>query len=377
MRFGRKSRLLAVAVVMMMLVTAVGVAPSSAAPISGIEISDIRSTQTQTWITGLVWGDDFDGTGDQGKVFVRVRREADGMFWNGSEWSANVRWLQATLAAQGDDREWEIYMSGQFNVDTKSYRVHAYAIDADRGVQPRADWASSLLTIDKTPPTVSIDDPGVVSQGMITLTGAAADDHAGIRRVSVVIKRLADGFYWHNRVNSPLGWRSFDNRFSPSPTPNRAEGNEDWSFQVPVVAGTYLVTAWATDNESNLITPYSARPNVTLVVESTDSMPPDTAVLEHSVSGGQLSVRGASVDTNDVKRVRVRIRRESDLLFWNGSSWVASQATWQDADVTEEIWSLEGVPVTSGRYRVWAFGIDSLNNVETNADGRAVANLVI
>lgn len=375
MRYRRISHALAVAVVMAMLVTSVGVAPALAAPVTDIEISEIRWTTTQTWITGLVSGDDFDGSGDQGRVRVRVRRELDGMFWNGTEWTTTVRWLNAPHSAEGDAREWELYMGGQSNVGTQSYRVHAYAIDAAGNAQPPADRASALLTIDRTQPTVSINDPGVVDQGVLTITGTAADDHSGIKRVNVTVERVADGFFWHNRPGAPIGWRFHSTSSGPTPTPNQATGNETWSFQVPVVAGTYVVTAWARDNAGNLLVPHAERPSITLVVESTDAAPPDTIVLDHEVTAGELTVVGASDDTNEVKRVRVRVRRESDLRYWNGASWVASPSTWQDAEVTDEIWSLDGVPVVSGRYRVWAFGIDSLNNVETNADGRAVAVL--
>ena len=109
-----------------------------------------------------------------------------------------------------------------------------------------------------------------------------------------------------------------------------------------------------------------------------DTAAPNTTIDSLSpVSPGLVTITGNASDSeSSVSSVRVRVRRDSDNLYWDGSGWVVSTSTWVTA-VGGESWSLVDVPVEAGSYQVRAYSTDLAGNVELWANGRPVMAFLV
>ena len=112
-----------------------------------------------------------------------------------------------------------------------------------------------------------------------------------------------------------------------------------------------------------------------------DDTPPTSSIDPIGLVGlGALTVTGtASDNASAVPTVRVRVRRNIDSLYWNGTAWDAA-VTWLDTTVTSTgptsaDWSLDlasSAVTEPGDYQFRSYAIDSANNIEDNATRPAV-----
>ena len=105
---------------------------------------------------------------------------------------------------------------------------------ADMDVQPttlQSDLVPAIASTDTAAPVSSLDPPGDVGRGPVTLTGTATDSGGGV--VAAVEVSTDGGATWHP-----------------------AEGRETWSYTwTPSTAGAIDILTRAVDDSGNLETP--------------------------------------------------------------------------------------------------------------------------
>lgn len=298
------------------------------------------------------------------RVRMTVRRLSDNKYWDGSTWGSASGSQIAALA----DGQWSI---GLVDTSTESlYRVLVIAWDVDGNKTTNTPDTASVFEVvsDTDVPDSTIDDPGIVDEGQLTLTGTASDASSAVLRVRVRVRREGDGQYWNGSA-----WTGVVNTWT------NATGAETWSFgPVPVTAGSYTVWAYAIDDAGNVETWADGRPSISITVANPDADPPDTSIDDPgAVTAGLVSITGSATDAaSGVDRVRVRVRRLGSTEYWDGTSWVMNSNSWVTAVGTSS-WTLPDVDVSAGRYRVWAYSVDGAGNVEMWLDGRPARTFTV
>jgi hypothetical protein len=251
------------------------------------------------------------GTGIAGLDFF-IRRDADGLFWNGSSFVSAAVALPAFAVTPNLFRR-DGGPAGT-NLRPGFYSVLARARDRAGN---QSQMASRVRVRDAIAPRVSIFTPvnNVLRRSFGIIEGSVIenDPGSGLAQVLVSIRRVSDGFVWNGSqfVANGAGLAA-----SVSGTTFRLTNTPPESA---LSAGQYTVEVVATDREGNRSN--TARVNVPINPDRTAPTLTVTDPLPNAVLRELTRVSGTVAENQGgvgLNRVVVAIQRGSDRLFWNG-----------------------------------------------------------
>ena len=294
-------------------------------------------------------------------------------YWNGTDWSSSITYLDANLTNNGGN--WTL--PGVDLTAPANYRIRLIAIDAAGNVARVTDNSKTDFTInenDTSAPianTTSPSDGESKSAGVFDVTGSATDDISGVSRVRVRIQRLGSSpsLYWNGNT-----WIA-----SVSYVEANLSGNgENWT--VPSVdlsvPANYRIRLIAYDVAGNIANA-NLNPRTDFTITLNDTNIPSAQTTSpfdgESVNAGVIDIVGSSTDdVSGVSRVRVRVQRlgTSPALFWNGSNWTSTSA-FVDAVLNNNgsSWTLPNVNLsTPASYRIRLIVHDIAGNIARASD---------
>ncbi len=297
-----------------------------------------------TW-TDVIVGSANDAQSGVASVQISLQRASDSLYYNGSSWTATVTWLSVSGTTT-----WSRPFTP--TVET-AYTVRSRATDNCSNVQ--SALGEAVFAYDNAPPQSAVatsgcfkatDWPGVIS-------GSASDAASGIEYVQITLHRASDGQYYDGSSWGMTAiWLS-------------VSGTTAWSLPfIPSVESTYTVRSRATDSCGHM---------QSILGEA--SFTYDTTLPQSSVAVGGCFNAGswpgaisgsASDELSGVASVHLTLRRTSDGLYYNGSSWSAT-ATWSSVSGTAA-WSLPFAPPLETTYHVRSRATDNCGNIQSVLD---------
>jgi subtilisin-like proprotein convertase family protein len=195
--------------------------------------------------TGALAGQVSDSQ-DTAAVSVTLRREADGLFWNGSFFGGDAGVpLPTVLSTAGGRTTWTYTFSPFGFPDDGAYTLTATATDA----AGNSGTTVSRFTFDNTAPTSAVTAAagGLFSPGTWPgkVAGTAADDLSGVSKVSVSLQQVATGRFFDG-----TGFTSATEvRLPAAVTPG------GWSFPLAASSlpadGRFVLSSYALDGAGN------------------------------------------------------------------------------------------------------------------------------
>lgn len=227
------------------------------------------------------------------------------------------------------------------------------------------------IILDTTAPVVSGVSPPAGSNTATPSTTVTADfddanglDDASINTDTFYLKDSADA-----TVTAAITYDAGQKRAVLTPSASLIQGN----------TYTAYLTSGIRDVAGNSLSSYSW----SFIIS--DITPPDTAISDPiggTLTGGAKLITGTATDNYDVSTVTVAIQRQSDSLYWDGSSstWTAGPV-WNAATITsgqnspnaswQYNWSLPADD--GGSYSIQARSTDGSGNTDATPAGISVA----
>jgi hypothetical protein len=215
-----------------------------------------------------------DARGGSGiaRVELLLRRNGDGLYWNGTQWVGKTPIVLPTrLAGDITGNSWKyegalptvIATDQSRRLTDGSYTIVATAVD--RAGNRQKDVHDFF--VDTTSPLVAITAPadGAQVSSLTPISGTTRDVGigSGVRRVDLNLQRNSDGKYWNGST-----WTAFsatESRLTTTLTPSTSGATWSRNSGLPMGAqlqpGTYRIVARATDGAGNGT---SAAANVTV-----------------------------------------------------------------------------------------------------------------
>ncbi len=291
------------------------------------------------WL-GVIAGTASDSGSGVSLVEIRLRRESDGKYYNGMSWQLTPVWLSASGTTS-----WTYVITPQDG----SYTVESRATDG-LGHQ-QTTYGQSTFSYDPVPPQSSVVTTGCFRQSTWpnAIMGSASDARSGVASVQISIQRASDSLYYNGTSWSPtVTWLS-------------VTGTTSWTRPfAPTVETRYTVRSRATDNCGNV---QSALGESSFTYDAT---PPQSSVATsgyYNAATWPGAITGSAADgVSTVASVEATLRRASDGLYYNGTSWSAG-AQWLPVSGTTS-WSLSFQPTVETGYLVNSRATDSCGNVQ-------------
>ncbi|MBU2634826.1 MAG: lamin tail domain-containing protein [Nanoarchaeota archaeon] len=207
-----------------------------------------------------------------------------------------------------------------------------------------------------TAPTVGITKPATTYINNLTQIEGTADDDVAVSTVTVKIKRLSDNWFWSTASNWEAGeaWNGVNDFYASSWTLT--------SIPTWVDGSSYTIVAKAMDTSNNWSTVFATATFTYDVSFPTSSI---TYPVNNVTYEDMDSITGTAGDeVSGVSECRVKLMRNADSQYWNGSTWTATEI-WNIAsgisawnyNTTSIIWS-------TGTYAVWSKSQDNAGNWE-------------
>jgi len=209
------------------------------------------------------------------------------------------------------------------------------------------------VQVDTNPPNSAVNTTGCYSSSTWpgAITGTASDSGSGVSKVEITLRRNSDGWYYNGS-----SWQ-------PTSSWLLAVGTTVWFYPFTPEENTYVVQSRATDAVGHQQTVYGQGTfshDVTAplsAVETTGYFNADTWAAVGMIVGS------ASDAASGVASVRITVRRSSDGLYYNGSSW-GSTVTWLSTSGTTA-WSMPFTPTVQTMYVVNSRATDNCGNVQS------------
>ncbi len=268
-------------------------------------------------------------------------------YWTGSAWTITQMWLGATVANPGAaSTTWTYsWTPGDF----VGYRILSKAIDT--GYNEETPGAGVTVTYDATAPDTTLNPHGTpTSDTTPQFTGQAADTTTNVEDIEYRVFNLDLG-------TETVPWTTVS--FTPGPNPT-------YSFTVSsvLIDGFYNISVRSTDGAANV--EQSVAFQVLQVSTSAPSSQINTpSVLASPINASEWNssaVWGNATDNNNVKNVSLRVKRQSDGLFWDGGSW-GSTEVWLATDLSNG-----GNGATTAWNRTWNTTADGWYNLSSRAE---------
>lgn len=158
-------------------------------------------------------------------VQVRLQRQSDGYYWDGSAFAATEAWLHATVLSTAPAAAWS-YATVPAWLNGAAYEVNARAMD------PSGNWSvpysTAVFHYDVGLPVSAVTAPldGAVVSSFPVINGTAWDNESFTAQVWVRIDRAPDNYYWNEALSQ---WTAA----------------EVWNLAVDSVTWTYAgLAAW-------------------------------------------------------------------------------------------------------------------------------------
>jgi hypothetical protein len=314
------------------------------------------STVNTTGCYSSMWPGEITGTASDSasgvsKVEIRLRRDSDGWYYDGSSWQPASVWLTAAGTT-----DW----SYPFTPGEDAYVVESRATDV-AGTQ-QTEYGQGTFSYDVTAPLSAISTAGCFNadmwQGVGAIVGSASDAGSGIALVEITVQRASDGLYYNGSSwGSSLTWLS-------------VSGTTAWSRPfAPTVETVYTVHSRAVDNCGKV---------QAILGEATfsyDDTPPQSEVATSGCFSADTwtgAITGTASDgASGIEYVEITLQRASDGLYYNGSSW-GSALMWLPTSGTMA-WSFPFAPGEDTAYTVHSKAVDFCGNAQTVHDTASFA----
>lgn len=309
------------------------------------------------------------------RVEIGILRPRDNAWWNGSSWQAQFATLPATV--QGEKWQLSTNLPPDSALQPQRYVTIAYAYDKI-GLQGKADISFLIDTIAPLAPQFSNPTNGSQVVTLAPITGRAIDapnpeaTGSGIGAVDVVIQRLSDNFTWNGSE-----WTR-EIHYLPTNLNNASFRRDGTPGGINLQSGDYRLTARATDRAGN--TSQNA-----ITVRVIDGQSPNIAIVSpgnNELLGALTTISGTTSGTNDTPndtvRVGISIQRDSDGLYWNGSTYAPAPTLLPTTLAANGTWTFNGVPkgtnLPSGTYTIRATAFDASGNQSQSAIKVRISN---
>lgn len=215
-------------------------------------------------------------------------------------------------------------------------------------------------------PTITIANPRLNQAGasVPSANGTASDALSGVANVSVRLYRYAGAGVTAGFWNGV----SWDAAYNALTHERPATGTTNWSWNLPALAeGKYYVIATVKDKANNTA-------STATIIFWIDTIIPATATITspaHNTNAANLNaVSGTATDAGSgITRVDLRIKRLSDNLYWNGTTWAVA-VTNLTTTLAGSNWSRTnsantpmptGASLPNGLYTLTAYAYDRAN----------------
>jgi hypothetical protein len=306
-------------------------------PSSVVNTSGCYST---SW-PGQISGTASDSASGVASVGIRLRRNSDSWYYNGSAWQPSSVWLTAV----GTTSWYYSFTPGQ-----DSYVAQSRATDAVGRQQ--TTFGEGTFSYDISPPQSTVETSGYFNAGtwLGYIAGLANDSASGVASVEITLRRASDGRYYNGST-----WLSV-------PTWLATSGTVAWAYAfTPSVDTTYTVNSRARDQCGN-VQPQLGEASFTYDGTAPQSSVATSGCFSAASWPGQIS-GSASDGLSGVDYVQITLRRTSDGLYYNGSSW-SSAPTWLTAAGTSS-WSYAFAPSVNTTYTINSRAVDKAGNVQS------------
>jgi DNA-binding beta-propeller fold protein YncE len=282
-------------------------------------------------------------------------------------------WIPANVVTPGAlETTWSYIFSGGA-AGSGSYYVISRALDAAGNIQTDSPFTRYTVAgvSDTVAPdaTITAPTPGqAVPAGTVGIAGNATDN-IGVGSVAVSIRDDGTNLWWDGSAWVASQQWLGATIFSPGGT---ATGwSYSWASPGP---GAYTTFARATDTGANVdgspaSSAFTVLPADTTVPTTTISSP-----VNNSSAQGPIATSGTAADDAGVAAVRVAIRDNATLQWWNGTGWGAAGSYVMAAlDTPGGIatgWSYPFDPGVAGNFGIQVKAVDSSGNVGANTAWR-------
>ena len=314
------------------------------------------------------------------RVRISLKRLSNNTYWSGSPtgsgFSSTFRYWDATLDAPGaTSTGWTWSWTPRSSTVPGDFQILVQAMDAAGNVDqstPNVRFTVTSNPPDTVEPDTTITAPAngaTTATGPISIAGTATDNLA-LGGVRVSVRDTGTNLWWTGSAWSAT--QSYVNATLASP--GAATSNWSYSFNAPT--GTFEITAAAVDT-SNVVDTTPAGPSTFTASGAPDTTGPTTTVTSPSAGAslpfGPVTIQGIATDNVGVTTVRVSIRNNSTLQWWNGSGW--GSFTWVPATLgtpggASTSWSYTFNAPDTGSYGLQVRSQDGSGNLGANTTWR-------
>ena len=291
-----------------------------------------------------------------------------GTFVNGAK-----IWIPGTVAAPGAlETTWSYVFSGGA-AGSGSYYVVSRGLDAAGNIQTDSPFTRYTVAgvVDTVAPDTSITAPTAgqaVPAGTVGIAGSATDN-VGVTTVRVSVRDDGTNLWWNGAAW--VGSQQWLAASVFSPGGPSTGWSYSWASPGP---GDYTAFARATDAGANVDDSPASRAFTVLPPDITVPTTTISSPVNSSTSNPPILTAGTAADDVSVASVRVAIRDNATLQWWNGSGWGAAgsyvQASLDTPGGTSTGWSYPFDPGVAGNYGIQVKAVDSSGNVGANTQWR-------
>lgn len=290
-------------------------------------------------------------------VNLRVTREIDNYFWNGSAWTAAEAWLPVAITPAAS-LNWDY-------APPPEWTNSLWYLVAARGIDSSGNWTGSNSTarflFDTAAPASAVTSPAPFAalRSFDGVAGTAGDNESQAGQVWVSVARQTDGYYWNGATSKWAGSAAW----------NLAAGSDTWSYSGLAEASltygtTYFAVSRAVDLAGNVEATVAGS---TFVYTGSGGQQPPSVRLLYPPDGSAQSylpfLGGTAADDLAVASVTVSLYDNQTGEYWNGAAWASTQA-WAPASLWASSWTFASVPgwVDWSTYTAFARSMDSSGN---------------
>jgi hypothetical protein len=319
------------------------------APVTTIGMSPFYNGNT--WTPTSIHGTATDNISGVSLVHLTIKRKNDAKYWDGSAWVPGIAVHTATGTTNWSYNLTQslltLGIAGGINCNV-SVEVTVQAFDNANNLS--ANVLYSFL-YDNINPDSSVTTPTYSQTANFTVSWTGTDNLSGIALITIEAKEVS--------LIGPLAlvhdWATWTtSTCASSKTFTGGENGHAYYFRSVArdnAGNTSFSTIWLT--KVDLVNP-------TVSIDMSSFYSPSTWN-----DGGIPSVRGYAVDSGGgVNVVKLKVQRQSDLKYWNGSDWDPNTVTLNAFGITAwRIASNEVIPSTvltdNVTYKVSAWAIDN------------------
>ncbi len=290
-------------------------------------------------------------------VNLRITREIDSYFWDGSAWTASEAWVSVPFLSTAAVN-WN-YTPAPAWTNSLSYLVAARAMDSSGNWTGIYSTARFLFDTESPVSAVTSPEPSTATQNFGGVSGTAWDNESFPGQVWVSVNRQTDGYYWNGAVSKWTG----------SAVWNLAAGSVTWNYsglsEASLTYGTtYFAVSRAVDLAGNVQATVAGS---TFAYTGSGGQQPPTVRLLYPPDGSVQSylpfLHGTAADDVAIASVTVSVYDNQTAQYWNGSAWSAAQA-WVPASLWASSWTFAAVPgwVDWSTYTAHARAMDPSGN---------------